>query len=46
MYTVNGLVVKAHGSSGSEEIKQAIIQCIQFNEEEINEKIKENIRNS
>lgn len=42
---LNGLVVKAHGSSGSEEIKQAIIQCIQFNEEEINEKIKENLRN-
>ena len=40
---VNGLVVKAHGSSGSLEIKQAIKQCIQFGEEKINEKIKENL---
>ena len=40
---LNGLVVKAHGSSASEDIKQAIIQCIQFSEEEINEKIKENL---
>ena len=40
---LKGLVVKAHGSSGADEIKKAIIQCIQFSEEEINEKIKENI---
>lgn len=40
---LNGLVVKAHGSSGSLEIKQAIKQCIQFSEEKINEKIKENL---
>lgn len=40
---LNGLVVKAHGSSTSEDVKNAIIQCIQFNEEDINEKIKENI---
>ena len=40
---LNGLVVKAHGSSGSLEIKQAIKQCIQFGEEKINEKIKENL---
>lgn len=40
---LNGLVVKAHGSSTSDDIKQAIIQCIQFSEEEINKKIKENI---
>ena len=39
---LNGLVVKAHGSSGSLEIKQAIKQCLQFGEEKINEKIKEN----
>lgn len=37
---LNGLVVKAHGSSGSLEIKQAIKQCIQFGEEKINEKSK------
>lgn len=40
---LNGLVVKAHGSSGSDDIKNAILQCIQFNEEGINDKIKENI---
>lgn len=40
---LNGLVVKAHGSSTSDDIKKAIIQCIQFSEEDINEKIKENI---
>lgn len=40
---LNGLVVKAHGSSTSDDIKKAIIQCIQFSEEEINDKIKENI---
>ena len=40
---LKGLVVKAHGSSGADDIKKAIIQCIQFSEEEINEKMKENI---
>ena len=40
---LKGLVVKAHGSSGADDIMKAIIQCIQFSEEEINEKIKENI---
>lgn len=40
---LKGLVVKAHGSSGSEDIKHAIVQCIQFSENEINDKIKENI---
>ena len=40
---LNGLVVKAHGSSGSLEIKQAIKQCLQYGEEKINEKIKENL---
>lgn len=40
---LNGLVVKAHGSSTEVEIKQAIKQCIQFGEENINDKIKENL---
>ena len=40
---LKGLVVKAHGSSSNLEIKQAIKQCIQFGEERINEKIKENL---
>lgn len=40
---LNGLVVKAHGSSSSLEIKHAIKQCIHFGEAKINEKIKENL---
>lgn len=40
---LNGLVVKAHGSSDASDIKNAILQCIRFNEEGINTIIKENI---
>ena len=40
---LNGLVVKSHGSSGSVEIKNSILQCIAFKEQNINEKIKEKI---
>ena len=40
---LNGLVVKTHGSSKSVEIKNSILQCITFKEQEINEKIKEKI---
>lgn len=40
---LKGLVVKAHGNSNAEEIKNSIIQCIQFKEQKINEKIKERI---
>ena len=43
MLGLNGLVVKTHGSSKNTEIKNAIIQCVSFNEQNINEKIKENI---
>ena len=39
-----GLVVKTHGSSTSVEIANSIIQCITFNEQKINEKIKECIQ--
>lgn len=41
---LNGLVVKTHGSAKSKEIKNAIIQCVTFKEQNINEKIQENIR--
>ncbi|MDF2610429.1 MAG: fatty acid/phospholipid synthesis protein PlsX [Lachnospiraceae bacterium] len=41
---LNGLVVKTHGSSKSVEVKNSIIQCITFTEQEINEKIKNNIQ--
>ena len=40
---LNGLVVKTHGSSKAKEIKNSIIQCVQFKEQKINEKIKEHI---
>lgn len=40
---LNGLVVKTHGSSGSVEIKNSVLQCIAFKEQKINEKIKEKI---
>lgn len=43
---LKGLVVKTHGSSKAAEIKNAIIQCVTFKEQEINEKIKQNIINS
>ena len=37
---LNGLVVKTHGSSTAVEVKNAILQCVTFKEQEINEKIK------
>lgn len=40
---LNGLVVKTHGSSKSKEIKNSILQCIAFKEQNISERIKENI---
>lgn len=40
---LNGLVVKTHGSSKANEVKNSIIQCVAFKEQQINEKIKQNI---
>ena len=40
---LNGLVVKTHGSSKATEIKNSILQCITFIEQDINGKIRENI---
>lgn len=40
---LKGLVVKSHGSSKALEITNSIIQCVQFKEQQINKKIKENI---
>lgn len=42
---LNGLVVKTHGSSKSNEIANSIIQCLTFKNQKINEKIKENLIN-
>lgn len=41
---LNGLVVKTHGNSKANEIKTAIIQCVTFKEQMINEKIRESLR--
>lgn len=43
MLGLKGLVVKSHGSSKAIEIKNSILQCIAFKEQNINEKIKEKI---
>ncbi len=40
MLGLNGLVVKTHGSSSANEIKNAIVQCATFTEEKINDKMK------
>ena len=40
---LNGLVVKTHGSSKAVEVKNSILQCVQFTKQEINQKIRENI---
>ena len=43
---LNGLVVKTHGSSKAGEIKNTLIQCITFKEQNINDKIQEIIGNT
>ena len=40
---LNGLLVKTHGSSKSTEIKNSILQCVTFNELNINNKFKEKL---
>lgn len=41
---LKGLVVKTHGSSKAVEVEHSIYQCVQFKEQQINEKIKEHIK--
>ena len=43
---LKGLVVKSHGSSNAKEIKNSVLQCIEFSKQDINGKIKENIQMS
>ena len=43
MLGLNALVVKSHGNSNSIEIKNSILQCITFQEMNINNVIKENL---
>lgn len=40
---LNGLVVKTHGNSKANEVKNSIIQCVAFKEQQINEKIRESL---
>lgn len=40
---LKGLVVKTHGSSKAKEIKNSIIQCVSFKEQDISSKIQANI---
>ena len=40
---LNGLLVKTHGSSKAVEIKNSILQCVTFNELNINNKFKEKL---
>ncbi len=39
-----GLVVKTHGSAGAVEVKNSVIQCVQFKEAKINEIIQEKLK--
>ncbi len=41
---LKGLVVKTHGSSKSNEIRNSILQCVTFTEQKIKEKIEENLK--
>lgn len=40
---LNGLVVKTHGNSKRTEVRNSIIQCVTFKEQEINEKIRRSL---
>ena len=43
MLGLTGLVVKTHGSANAVEVKNSILQCVTFKEQNIAEKIKESI---
>ena len=40
---LNGLVVKTHGSAKAIDVKNSILQCVTFKQQDINDKIKEHI---
>ncbi len=40
MLGLNGLVVKAHGSAKSKEIRNTLLQCVTFHQQQINKKIE------
>lgn len=41
---LKGLVVKTHGSSKSNEVRNSILQCVTFTQEQINKKIEDNLK--
>ncbi len=41
---LNGLVVKSHGNATRKDIKNAVMQCVRFSEQKINDKIRENLK--
>lgn len=43
---LNGLVVKTHGSAKANDVKNSILQCVAFKQQDINGKIKEQIGKS
>lgn len=43
MLGLKGLVVKTHGSSKAPEVKQSVIQCVNFSKQKINEKISQQL---
>ena len=46
MLGLKGLVVKTHGSSNASEVKQSVIQCVNFSKQKINEKISRQFNNA
>ena len=42
---LEGLVVKTHGNASNIEVKNSIIQCIAFKEQDIANKVRESIAN-
>ncbi len=40
---LKGLVVKVHGNSSEQEIRTAILQCISFSEQRVNDRIRERL---
>ena len=43
---LKGLVVKTHGNSRRTEVRNSIIQCVTFKNQQINEKIRESIQSA
>jgi glycerol-3-phosphate acyltransferase PlsX len=45
MLGLNGLVVKTHGSAKAVEVKNSILQCVNFKTHNVDDKIKETLNN-